>query len=76
MAQRQKGIRDHVRNRSQPNVYNKAISQQALSQRLLTFPASMFEKVLEDLLVPLNQKWQQRQKRKCPLGIAQAKKTF
>ena len=145
MAQRQKGIRDHARKRSQPNVDNKAISQQledlvkpcvysqlayyrslgmrerilglplmlaavltlvwrqvpsarelnrmlqsenllwaratsvsqqALSQRLLTFPASMFEKVLEDLLVPLNQKWQQRQKRKCPLGIAQAKKHF
>lgn len=28
MAQRQKGIRDHARNRSQPNVDNKAISQQ------------------------------------------------
>jgi len=145
MAQRKKGIRDHARNRSQPNVDNKAISQQledlvkpcvysqlayyrsigmrerilglplmlaavltlvwrqvpsarelnrmlarenllwaratsvsqqALSQRLLTFPASMFEKVLDDLLVPLNQRWQQRQKRKCPLGIAQAKKHF
>ena len=145
MAQRQKGIRDHARNRSQPNIDNKAISQQlenlvkpcvynqlayyrslgmrarilslplmlaavltlvwrqvpsarelnrmlarenllwakattvsqqALSQRLLTFPASMFEKVLDDLLEPLNQKWQQRQKRKSPLGIAQAKKHF
>ena len=145
MAQRQKGIRDHARNRSQPNIDNKAISQQlenlvkpcvynqlayyrslgmrerilglplmlaavltlvwrqvpsarelnrmlarenllwakatcvsqqALSQRLLTFPASMFEKVLDDLLVPLNQKWQQRQKRKSPVGIAQAQKHF
>ena len=28
MAQRQKGIRDHARKRSQPNVDNKAISQQ------------------------------------------------
>ena len=28
MAQRQKGIRDHARNRSQPNIDNKAISQQ------------------------------------------------
>ena len=30
------------------------VSQQALSQRLLTFPASMFERVLSDLLVTLN----------------------
>lgn len=28
MAQRQKGIRDHARNRSHPNIDNKAISQQ------------------------------------------------
>ena len=28
MAQRQKGIRDHARNRSQPNIDNKVISQQ------------------------------------------------
>lgn len=53
-----------------------SVSQQALSQRLLTFPASMFERVLDDLLVPLNQKWQQRQKRKSSLGIAQARKHF
>ena len=32
----------------------KKVSQQALSQRLLTFPASMFERVLADLLVTLN----------------------
>ncbi|VEP13846.1 transposase [Hyella patelloides LEGE 07179] len=145
MAHSQKSIRDHVRNRSQPNVDNQVISQQledlvkpcvynqqayyrslgmrerilnlplmvaavltlvwrqvpscrelnrmlarenllwarvtkvsqpALSQRLLNFPASMFEKVLNDLLVPLNQRWQQRQKRKSPLGITQAKKHF
>ena len=53
-----------------------SVSQQALSQRLLTFPASMFEKVLDELLEPWNQKWQQRQKRKSPLGIAQAEKHF
>ena len=28
MAYRQKGIRDHVRNRSHPNLDNQAISQQ------------------------------------------------
>ena len=38
-----------------------SVSQQALSQRLLTFPASMFEGVLKELLVPLNQRWHQRQ---------------
>ena len=145
MAHSQKSIRDHARNRSQPNVDNEVISrqledlvkpcvynqqayyrslgmrdrilnlplmvaalltlvwrqvpsarelnrmlaredllwakvtkvsQQALSQRLLSFPASMFERVLEELLVPLNQRWQQRQKRKTSLGIAQAKKHF
>ena len=40
-----------------------SVSQQALSQRLLTFPAELFEKVLTDLLVILNQRWQTRQKR-------------
>jgi hypothetical protein len=39
------------------------VSQQALSQRLLTFPASMFERVLNDLLVVLNPRWHQRQQR-------------
>ena len=38
------------------------VSQQALSQRLLTFPAELLEKVLTDLLVILNQRWHQRQK--------------
>ena len=33
------------------------VSQQALSQRLLTFPASIFEGVLKELLVLLNQRW-------------------
>ena len=36
------------------------VSQQALSQRLLTFPAELFERVLSDLLISLNQRWQQR----------------
>jgi hypothetical protein len=30
MAHRQKGIRDHARNRSHPNVNNQAISEQFL----------------------------------------------
>ena len=51
------------------------VSQQALSQRLLSFPASMFEKVLNDLLVPLNQRWTARQQRPSPVGIVHAKKS-
>lgn len=52
------------------------VSQQALSQRLLTFPAPMFEKVLADLLVLLNQRWHQRQKRILPLSVNYAKQHF
>ncbi|MBE9170653.1 hypothetical protein IQ238_25090 [Pleurocapsales cyanobacterium LEGE 06147] len=52
------------------------VSQQALSQRLLSFPASMFEKVLTDLLVQLNQRWQTRQKRTLPLSVVYAKQHF
>lgn len=52
------------------------VSQQALSQRLLSFPASMFEKVLRELLVPLNQRWSTRQKRPQALSVAHAKQHF
>jgi hypothetical protein len=52
------------------------VSQQAFSQRLLTFPASMFELVLTDLLVVLNQRWHQRQKRPLPRSVAHASQHF
>lgn len=52
------------------------VSQQALSQRFLSFPYSLFERVLKDLLVPLNQRWQNRKKRKTPPSINFAKKHF
>jgi hypothetical protein len=52
------------------------VSQQALSQRLLTFPNSMFERVLTDLLVVLNQRWHQRQRRPLPLSVAHANQYF
>ena len=52
------------------------VSQQALSQRLLTFPASMFEKVLNDLLITLNQRWHQRNKRTLPLSVNYASQYF
>ncbi|MDY6786383.1 MAG: hypothetical protein SW833_28380 [Cyanobacteriota bacterium] len=52
------------------------VSQQALSQRFLSFPASLFERVLKDLLVPLNQRWQLWQKRENPPSIQKARQHF
>jgi len=51
------------------------VSQQALSQRFLTFPASLFQRVLKDLLVLLNQRWQQRN-RESPVSVKRARKYF
>ncbi len=145
MAHSQKNIRDHARNRTHPNVDNKAISQQledlvkpcvynqlayyrslgmreriftlplmlaavltlvwrqvpsvrelnrmlarenllwakvtqvsqqALSQRLLTFPAELFERVLTELLVILNQRWHLRTKRPLALSVTHANQHF
>jgi hypothetical protein len=36
------------------------ITQQALSQRLRTFPAALFQQVLQDLLPTLQQRWHER----------------
>lgn len=52
------------------------VSQQALSQRLLTFPAELFEKVLSELLITLNQRWSQRKKRPLPKSVAYANQHF
>jgi hypothetical protein len=52
------------------------VSQQALSQRLLTFPAELFERVLADLLITLNQRWHQRQQRTLPLSVTYASQYF
>ena len=52
------------------------VSQQALSQRLLTFPAELFEKVLKELLILLNQRWFQREKRTLPKSVAYADRHF
>ena len=45
------------------------ISQQAISQRFLTFPASLFEKVFKDLLPYLQESWQRRSQRKLPESV-------
>ena len=39
------------------------VSQQALSQRFLVFPSELFERVLQDLLPQLRQRWHQRKTR-------------
>ncbi len=39
------------------------VSQQALSERFLTFPAELFERVFKDLLPQLQQNWLQRTQR-------------
>ncbi len=39
------------------------VSQQAISQRFLTFPAILFEKVFQELLPELRKKWHKRNNR-------------
>ena len=52
------------------------VSQQALSQRFLAFPAELFERVLKDLLPGLTERWQQRPDRPLPESLAYARQHF
>lgn len=52
------------------------VSQQALSERFLTFPAELFERVFKDILPQLQQNWQQREQRPLPDSIKFALKYF
>lgn len=52
------------------------ISQQALSQRFLTFPAILFEKVFKELLPHFRQKWLTRKSRPLPDSVKFALKNF
>jgi hypothetical protein len=52
------------------------VSQQALSQRFLSFPAELFERVLKELLPCLGQRWQERQRRPLPESLAYARQHF
>ena len=52
------------------------VSQQALSERFLTFPAAIFERVFKDLLTKLQQNWQQRSQRPLPESIKFALKHY
>lgn len=52
------------------------VSQQALSQRFLSFPAILFEQVLKELLPQLRQRWHQRQGRPLPESVRAARQHF
>ncbi len=52
------------------------VSQQALCERFLTFPAELFERVFKDLLPQLQAHWQQRSSRPLPDRIKFARKYF
>ena len=52
------------------------VSQQALSERFLTFPSELFERVFKDLLPQLQHNWLQREKRPLPDSIKFALKHF
>jgi hypothetical protein len=52
------------------------VSQQAVSQRFLSFPSQLFERVFFDVLPELQQRWQQRQQRPLPLSVQFGKDQF
>ncbi|MGL4879954.1 MAG: IS4 family transposase [Waterburya sp.] len=45
------------------------VSQQALSQRFLTFPAVLFERIFHQILPDLNIRWSERQNRPLPESV-------
>lgn len=52
------------------------VSQQAISQRFLTFPAELFERVFKQLLPELRIKWHSRKQRPQPESIEFARTKF
>jgi hypothetical protein len=54
----------------------RQVSQQALSQRFLTFPATLFEGVFKQLLPHLREKWAQRARRPLPESVEFAQSRF
>ncbi len=52
------------------------VSQQALSQRFLTWTAELFEKVFKEILPHLNEVWVSRKKRQLPESIQYAQSKF
>ena len=52
------------------------VSRQALAQRFLEFPADLLERVLQDILPQLKQRWQQRTSRPVPEALVHALSHF
>jgi hypothetical protein len=52
------------------------VSQQAISQRFLTFPAELFERVFKELLPEFSNKWHSRKQRPLPQSIEFARTKF
>ena len=52
------------------------VSQQALSQRFLTFPAEIFERIFKELLPEFERKWHSRKQRPLPDSIQFARTKF
>jgi len=66
------GVRELTRLLSREGVLwceRTAVSQQALSQRFLTFPAELLERVFKELLPQLKSAWYSRQKRPLPESV-------
>ena len=52
------------------------VSQQALSERFLTFPAELFERVFFEVLPRLEHRWQARQNRPLSVSVRKAHEQF
>lgn len=52
------------------------VSQQALSQRFLTFPAELFERIYQEIVPKLKIRWSSRQKRPLPESVQFALSKF
>ena len=52
------------------------VSQQALSQRFLEFPAVLFERVFYEVLPQLRRRWYQRRQRPLPPSLQLARQHF
>jgi Transposase DDE domain len=52
------------------------VSQQAISQRFLTFPAELFERVFKELLPEFSNKWHSRKQRPLPQSLEFARTKF
>ena len=52
------------------------VSQQSISERLLVFPAELFERVYKEIQPMLRERWEERRRRPLPSSIEVARKEF